>query len=102
MFHNENFNKINLTQKIETNHSVGKGVLFFNVLFLFSNQKADNHLLTDSILLPISYKYDPQSLYAYSFLTNKTNREVSVAPEIGYTFNFAKDYNLNFSISYLT
>lgn len=96
----ENFSKMAFSQKIATRHKTGSGVLFTNTMLTISSDKTDNNILTDSVLLKIPHLQQLGGIYPNAFKANKRERELSVMPEVGYTLNFARQYNLNFSMSY--
>lgn len=97
----ENFSKMAFSQKIATRHKTGSGVLFSNTMLTISSDKKDNNILTDSVLLlQTPHMQQPGGIYPYAFKANKRERELSVTPEVGYTLNFARQYNINVSMSY--
>ena len=88
-------------QDLNTNSSIGNGILYSYVHIEASNRNNDFQILSNNHLLPIQYVPTQEENLPYMFLNNTISREISIYPEIGYVFPLFKGINLNSSLSYL-
>lgn len=88
-------------QDLNTNSSIGNGILYSYIHIEASNRNNDFQILSDNQLLPIQYAPTQEKDFPYIFLNNTINQKISISPEIGYVFPLFKGINLNSSLSYL-
>lgn len=88
-------------QDLNTNSSIGNGILYSYVHIEASNRNNDFQILSNNHLLPIQYVPTQEENLPYMFLNNTISRKISIYPEIGYVFPLFKGINLNSSLSYL-
>lgn len=91
---------IQFIQDLNSNLIIGSGILYAYVHIGTANRDNDYHILSDSLLLPVTYTPVQEGDYPYAFSNNTVNRETSVSAEIGYVFPLFKGINLNTSLSY--
>lgn len=97
---NKNLLSTQFIQDLNTNTAIGSGIFYSYIHIEASNRKNNYRLLTDSLLLPISYIPAEKEELPYLFLNRTVSRKTDISPEIGYVLPLSKNINLNSSLTY--